>query len=90
MEAGVTTFADMYFFMERRPAVRESGLRADLSVGMTGLDPKAGEKSLGQAAEFVQSFHGTLRVVLVAGWVLMPPIHARGLSCYRLSRQRRN
>lgn len=60
MEAGVTTFADMYFFMEETAtAVRESGLRADLSVGMTGLDPKAGQKSLGQAAEFVQSFHGT-------------------------------
>lgn len=60
MEAGVTTFADMYFFMdETARAVKESGLRADLAVGLTGLNARAGEKALGQAAEFVLRFNGT-------------------------------
>lgn len=62
VEAGVTTFADMYFFMdETARAVKESGLRADLSVGMTGLDAGMGEKALGKAAEFVQRFNGTAK-----------------------------
>lgn len=59
MEAGVTTFADMYFFMEQTArAVTESGLRADLSVGMAGVDAKAGQKALEQGSLFVQEYQG--------------------------------
>lgn len=60
MEAGITTFADMYFLMDQTAAaVKESGLRADLSVGLVGQDPKTGAQALQQAAEFVHSQHGT-------------------------------
>lgn len=60
MEAGVTTFADMYFYMEETAAAaNESGLRADLSVGMTGLNPVTGKKALRQAVNFVQQYNNS-------------------------------
>ncbi len=40
IKSGTTTFADMYFFMEDvAKAVKESGIRADLSRGMIGVAP---------------------------------------------------
>ncbi|BCV25070.1 MAG TPA: amidohydrolase [Firmicutes bacterium] len=54
LEAGVTTFADMYFYSEETAqAVTESGLRADLAPGLTGTTPDA-DKRLAAAADFVR------------------------------------
>lgn len=55
---GVTTFADMYFFMdETARAVEESGVRAVLSRGLVGLTPDAPEK-LRDGTEFCRRWQG--------------------------------
>lgn len=55
---GITTFADMYFFMdETARAVEESGMRAVLSRGLVGLTPDAKEK-LQDGADFCRRWHG--------------------------------
>lgn len=42
LKSGITTFADMYFFMDRvANAVKESGIRGHLSRGMIGFGPSA-------------------------------------------------
>lgn len=59
LQAGVTTFADMYFFSEETArAVAESGLRADLAPGLIGTAPEK-EQNLATAVKFVQGFAGT-------------------------------
>jgi len=64
LRAGVTAFADMYFFMdEAARACLESGIRASLSVGMIAGDaegkvlPEA-EGKLRQAADFCRRWEG--------------------------------
>lgn len=55
---GTTTFADMYFFMDRvAAAVEKSGIRASLSRGLIGIAPNA-EKALKESRAFVQEWHG--------------------------------
>lgn len=59
LEAGVTTFADMYFNVEETiRAVAESGLRANLAPGLIGVAPNA-DKALTAAVKFVRDFHGS-------------------------------
>ena len=44
LRCGTTSFADMYFFMDNvAEAVRDSGIRACLSRGLTGITPNAAE-----------------------------------------------
>ncbi len=64
LRAGVTSFADMYFFMEEAArACLESGIRASLSVGLIAGDeegrvlPQAEEKLL-RAVEFCRRWEG--------------------------------
>ncbi len=64
LRAGVTAFADMYFFMdEAARACEEAGIRASLSVGMIGaapdgsVAPDAWDK-LGRAADFCRRWEG--------------------------------
>lgn len=58
LEAGVTTFADMYFYSEETVcAVAESGLRADVAPGLIGVAPGA-EQALRQAVDFVKRIQG--------------------------------
>lgn len=59
IKSGTTTFADMYFFMpEVAAAVAESGIRAVLSRGMTGITPTA-EQALTESEAFFKDFHNT-------------------------------
>ncbi|MCG8401979.1 MAG: amidohydrolase [Firmicutes bacterium] len=58
VRGGTTTFADMYFAMDRvAQAVEESGLRAVLCRGMIGLGPGA-EQSMRESKEFIARWHG--------------------------------
>jgi len=58
IRGGTTTFADMYFEMDRvARAVDESGMRAVLSRGMVGLGPN-GEKALAESKEFISQWQG--------------------------------
>lgn len=58
IKGGTTTFADMYFFMERvAEAAAESGIRAVLSRGMIGIGP-GGEDALKNTEEFIKNWHG--------------------------------
>src|SRR5690606_27573653 len=58
IRAGVTTFADMYFFMDAAArAVDESGMRAQLSRGLVGVAPGA-EKALAQGIELFERWDG--------------------------------
>lgn len=58
LEAGVTTFADMYFYPEEAVrAVAESGLRADVAPGLIGVAPQA-EQALVKAVDFVKCVQG--------------------------------
>jgi len=58
IKSGTTTFADMYFFMERvAEAVAESGIRAVLSRGMIGIGP-GGEEALKNTEQFIANWHG--------------------------------
>lgn len=55
IRSGTTTFADMYFFMERAAqAVKESGIRANLSRGVTFLN---GDDDLGKLDEAEEFFN---------------------------------
>jgi len=69
IRGGVTTFADMYFFMdEAARAVERSGLRASLSRGLIGNGPTA-EKGLVESRELVQRWHGAAdgRITVMLG-----------------------
>ncbi|MEW5954505.1 MAG: amidohydrolase [Bacillota bacterium] len=58
IRSGTTTFADMYFAMDRvAGAVEKSGLRASLCRGMIGVGPN-GEQALEESREFVEQWHG--------------------------------
>lgn len=57
--AGITTFADMYFFMEEvARAVQESGLRASLSQGMIVTGQLSPQLILKKGLDFAISFQG--------------------------------
>jgi 5-methylthioadenosine/S-adenosylhomocysteine deaminase len=59
LKSGTTTFADMYFFMpEVADAVEQSGIRAVLSRGMTGITPTA-EAALTESEAFFREYHNT-------------------------------
>ena len=58
IKSGTTTFADMYFFMDRvAEAVQETGIRASLSRGMIGLVPDANEK-IQESIDLYKNWHG--------------------------------
>jgi 5-methylthioadenosine/S-adenosylhomocysteine deaminase len=61
IKSGTTCFADMYFFMdETARAVKESGMRANLSHGMIDSgDAKKREKELGVGERFVRDYNNT-------------------------------
>jgi 5-methylthioadenosine/S-adenosylhomocysteine deaminase len=57
LKAGITTFADMYFFMDRvAQAVQESGMRASLSRGITG--GRRGTEALRETEALAKQWHG--------------------------------
>lgn len=57
IRAGVTTFADMYFYMEDvARAVEETGIRASLAMGM--FDGPAWEKQFSDACSLAESWDG--------------------------------
>lgn len=57
LKTGTTTFADMYFFMPQvAEAVAESGIRAVLARGMTGLGANA-LQSLTESEAFYRDYH---------------------------------
>ncbi|MCE5286117.1 MAG: amidohydrolase, partial [Pelosinus sp.] len=59
LKSGTTTFADMYFFMpEVADAVAQSGIRAVLARGMTGITPTA-EQALTESEAFFKDYHNT-------------------------------
>ncbi|MDI6639147.1 MAG: amidohydrolase, partial [Bacillota bacterium] len=58
IRAGVTTFADMYFFMdETAKAVERTGMRASLSRGLIGSAPGA-DKALAEGRELCERWNG--------------------------------
>ncbi|HIE12325.1 MAG TPA: amidohydrolase [Desulfotomaculum sp.] len=58
LSGGTTTFADMYFFMDRvAQAVEECGIRASLSRGLIGIAPGA-QAALAESREFIREWHG--------------------------------
>jgi 5-methylthioadenosine/S-adenosylhomocysteine deaminase len=58
IKSGTTTFADMYFYMEQIvQAVLESGIRASLSRGMSGVG-KNSETAIQESVEFIQTWQG--------------------------------
>ncbi len=58
IKSGTTTFADMYFFMDRvAEAVQETGIRASLSRGMIGLVPDANDK-ITESIDLYKNWHG--------------------------------
>ena len=58
LKSGTTTFADMYFFMDRvAEAVQETGIRASLSRGMIGVVPDANEK-INESIDLYNNWHG--------------------------------
>lgn len=57
IKSGTTTFADMYFYMDRvAEAVKESGIRAVLARGMIGTGDKA-DFALKESETFIKSWH---------------------------------
>ncbi|MDA8337263.1 MAG: amidohydrolase [Peptococcaceae bacterium] len=69
IRGGVTTFADMYFFMDAAArAVERAGLRASLSRGLIGNGPAA-EKGLAESRELVEKWHGAAggRITVMLG-----------------------
>ena len=68
LRAGITAFADMYFFMEDAArAVEESGIRACLSRGLIGLgdQPEKGlEENIDLIEKWHQQAHGRITVML--------------------------
>ncbi|MBP2653171.1 MAG: 5-methylthioadenosine/S-adenosylhomocysteine deaminase [Firmicutes bacterium] len=58
LKSGTTTFNDMYFFMDEvAKAVAESGIRAVLSRGMTGVTPTAAQ-ALVESEKLFDDWHG--------------------------------
>ncbi|HEY8394743.1 MAG TPA: amidohydrolase [Thermaerobacter sp.] len=58
LQAGVTAFADMYFFMDRvAQAALETGVRAHLSRGLIGVAPGS-DRALEEGRELVATFQG--------------------------------
>lgn len=58
IQSGITSFADMYFFMdETAKAVSESGLRASLVRGLAGNGPEEYSK-IEEALDFYKQWHG--------------------------------
>ncbi|MFZ5596189.1 MAG: amidohydrolase [Bacillota bacterium] len=58
IRSGTTTFADMYFHMDRvAEAVEKSGVRADLCRGMIGTGPEA-EQAIDYSRGFVGRWNG--------------------------------
>ncbi|NLY84667.1 MAG: amidohydrolase family protein, partial [Acholeplasmataceae bacterium] len=58
LKSGTTTFADMYFFMDKvGEAVAETGIRASLARGMIGAAPDAEEK-LAESVSLYKNWHG--------------------------------
>lgn len=58
ISSGTTTFADMYFAMDRvAGAVDQAGLRASLCRGMIGVAPNAGQ-AIEESREFVEQWQG--------------------------------
>ncbi|MBE3574689.1 MAG: amidohydrolase [Firmicutes bacterium] len=59
IRGGITTLNDMYFFMEdAAKAVADSGMRAVLGWGLSGIDAQSAERALAQAEEFYQKWNG--------------------------------
>lgn len=57
VRAGVTTFADMYFYMDRvAEAVAETGMRAGVSVNL--FDDDAFERNMADAEALYRNWHG--------------------------------
>jgi len=58
VRSGVTTFSDMYFFMDDvAKAVEETGIRANLSRGLVGGDDS--DKKLQEAIKLRKDWHGS-------------------------------
>lgn len=58
IKSGTTTFADMYFMMDRvAEAVGKSGMRACLSRGMIGDGPNA-QLAADESAKLIEDWHG--------------------------------
>ncbi|WP_425447129.1 amidohydrolase [Dethiothermospora halolimnae] len=69
IRSGITSFADMYFFMdETAKAVKESGIRASLSRGVAG-EGKDDFFKLEEMKEFYNKWHGECdgRITVMAG-----------------------
>ncbi|SHI40585.1 amidohydrolase [Propionispora hippei] len=69
LKTGTTTFADMYFYMPQvAEAVAESGIRAVLARGMTGLGANA-LQSLAESEAFYHEYHHTAneRITVMLG-----------------------
>lgn len=57
IKSGTTTFSDMYFCMDEvASAAKETGIRANLSVGLIGL---FGDKDLDEGIEFAEKWNNT-------------------------------
>jgi len=69
IKSGITSFADMYFFMdETAKVVEETGIRANLCKGLVGSADAGGEK-IKAAVEFFKKWHGAAdgRISVIAG-----------------------
>ena len=100
--AGVTTFADMYFFPEAiAQAVADTGIRASIALGLLGVQSDSAA-NLERAIGFAVNGMAVLREELPPCWVYAPytcprEIFAEGTGCRRsgvgvhihLARQRR-
>ncbi|WP_288008118.1 amidohydrolase [Kyrpidia sp.] len=59
IEGGITTFADMYFHMDRvAEAVAQAGVRGVLSRGIIGTGPDEGRGAIRESREFASRWHG--------------------------------
>ncbi len=59
IKAGVTTYCDNYFFMDRAAqAVKETGMRAVLSRSVSGISDSTGAK-LQESVDFFKAYHNT-------------------------------
>ena len=59
IRCGTTGFADMYFFMDQvAEAVKDSGIRACLSRGLTGITPNA-DAALQENLDFYRTWHNS-------------------------------
>ncbi len=70
LKGGTTCFADMYFYMdEAARACQESGIRASLAQGLTGLDKIKGIAGLKESGRLVRNWHnkGEGRITVMLG-----------------------